>query len=568
MIAWIHPGVVIVIGSLLLPFIKKNRLKKVYFVVLPLLVFLLLILTSFGLFGDTSFASGKIHFLDYTLVLCKVDKLSMVFAYAFTIVTVCINIYSLHIKKDAEYFPAMLYFGSTLGVIFSGDLLSLYIFWELMSISALFLIWSNKTQKAKKAGLGFIIWHIFGGLCLLGGILLQVNNTNSIDFVKFPLGIGFDYLSSYLILTGFMVNAAVPPFHTWLTNSYHEATITGSVYLSAFTTKAAVYVLIRGFQGTEILMWVGGIMAIYGVLFALLQNNIRKLLSYHIVSQVGYMVCGIGIGSNMAINGSIAHAFCHILYKSLLFMAAGELIKSSKKTNLSDFGGMYDKKKVTFWIYMIGALSISGFPLFNGFISKSMIIEASVYLNLPFLWILLELASIGTFLSIVLKVPREILFKDEKTIDIERSPINMYIGMVIIAALCVIIGVYPKLLYNILPYPVDFDPYTTNHILSTMQLFLFAFIPFWFMKERLKGEEKVILDIDWFFIKLGGGFMRFCREYLGNFRDYINYRISNIVLSLATFFSFKNVKRVSIDYYLLSIMVMFLIFFIYYIVLR
>lgn len=568
MAMWMHPGVLIIIGSLLLPVIRDKRLKKSYFIFLPVLSLVLLILVSFNLFGDIPFTSWNIHFLDYDLVLCKVDRLSMIFAYAFTIVTICANIYSYHVKKDLEHIPAMLYFGSTLGMIFAGDLFTLFIFWELMSLTALFLIWSNKTQNAKRAGFRYILWHIFGGVCLLGGILLHLHNTGSIDIVKFPWGTGIEYLSSYLILVGFMVNAAVPPFHTWLTDAYPAATVTGAVYLSAFTTKSAVYVLIRGFQGVEILIWIGAAMAIFGVIFALLQKNIRKLLSYHIISQVGYMICGIGLGSSMAINGSIAHAFCNILYKSLLFMTAGELIASTGKTNLSDFGGIHKEKKATFWIYMIGAFSISGFPLFSGFVSKSMVIDASAYLNQPLVWILLELASIGTFLSIVLKVPLNIWFTTDERPDIKavRSPVNMYIGMGILAALCIIIGVYPNLLYNLLPYPVDFDPYNASHILSSMQLFLFAFIPFWFMRNKLKSENKIILDIDWFFKKIGDGFMTFCRSYLGSFRDSVNDSVSNTIASLVYLINFKDAKRVSVDYYLLSVIVLFLIFFIYYVI--
>jgi len=567
MVMWIHPGILIITGSLLLPIIRKSRLKKAYFLFLPIITLLLLILTSLNLFGDMPFTAWNIHFLDYNLVLCQIDKLSMVFAYAFVIVTICANIYSFHIKRDFEYLPAMLYFGSTLGVVFAGDLFTLFVFWELMSITALFLIWSKKSREAQKAGFRYIIWHIFGGICLLGGIILHLQNTGSIDLARFPWGTGIDYLSSYLILLGFMVNAAVPPLHTWLTDAYPEATVTGAIYLSAFTTKSAVYVLIRGFQGVEVLMWIGAAMAVFGVIFALLQNNIRKLLSYHIVSQVGYMICGIGLGSSMAINGSIAHAFCHILYKALLFMTAGELIESTGKTSLSDFGGMYDRKKATFWIYMIGAFSISGFPLFNGFISKSMIIDASAYFNQPLVWIFLELASIGTFLSIALKMPRNIWFTKEKSgVSVVKSPINMYIGMGMLAALCIVIGVYPDMLYNLLPYPVDFNPYAMSHILSVSQLFLFAFIPFWFMRDRLKSENKIILDVDWLFKKIRRGFMTFCITYLGNFRDFVNDRVSDIVSSLDYFIEFKNGKRIPIDYYLLSIILLFLMFFIYYVI--
>jgi len=371
--------------------------------------------------------------------------------------------------------------------------------------------------------------HSFGGVCLLAGILIHLHNGGSIAFDSFSWGIGSEYLGTYLIFLAFIINAAVPPLGAWLADAYPEASVTGAVFLTAFTTKSAIYVLLRGFPGVEILIWLGAIMALYGVVFAVLENDIRRLLAYHIISQVGYMVAGVGMGvfgtaaGNMAINGATAHAFCHILYKAVLFMGMGAVIEVTGRRKLTELGGIYKYMPITFWLYMIGAFSISGFPLFNGFISKTMVVHASAMWGYAIIWLMLELASVGTFLHTGLKLPWGVWFaRDTPVCEAREPPWNMLAAMGITAFLCTLLGVYPKILYNILPYPVHYEPYAPAHVIAMCQLLLFTFVAFWLLREKLHGTPTITLDTDWFYRIPGKKVIKFCEGPLMDFTSFID----------------------------------------------
>ena len=379
-------------------------------------------------------------------------------------------------------------------MVFAGDLFTLFFFWEIMVGSSVYLIWARKTARARGAGMRYILVHLLGGSVLMAGILLHVTETGSILF--HPLEGG---MAAYLILFGFALNAAVPPLHAWLSDSYPEGTVTGSVYLSAFTTKVAVYALARGFAGWEILIWAGAIMAVYGVIFAVLENDIRRLLAYHIISQVGYMICAVGLGTAMAINGAVAHAFAHILYKALLFMGAGTVLYATGRSKLTELGGLARAMPLILVLYMIGAFSISGFPLFSGFVSKSMVVHAAELSHMGLVVMLLNLASVGTFLCLGLKLPYSTWFGPKRSLKSAPIPRGMYVGMALTAGICLAIGVYPALLYNILPFAVDYQPYTTRHLLDTVQLLLFTGLGFWLLIKKLGGEPLITLDTDWFY---------------------------------------------------------------------
>jgi len=533
---WFHPGFIYLLGVPLIP-VLKGTWKKAFLLSLPLLAFTVLFLMSKGIL----LSEGKtwvLPFLGHVLILGQVDKLSIVFAYVFVIASFCMILYALHIQEDGQHIAAYLYVGSTLGVVFAGDLITLFFFWEIMAWSALFLVWYRRTKKAYDAGFRYILVHLFGGACLLGGVLLYLETTGSIVFQPFRLEWGLDWnnIASYLILLGFLINAAVPPLHAWLADAYPEATVTGAVFLTAFTTKGAIYVLIRGFPGAELLTWLGAIMAVYGVVFAVLENDIRRLLAYHIISQVGYMVSGVGMGvmgtvaGEMAINGAAAHAFCHILYKALLFMGAGAVIEVTRRSKLTELGGLYRSMPITFHLYMVGAYSISGFPLFNGFISKTMVVEASAMWHLPIVWLMLEGASIGTFLHTGLKLPWGTWFvKGEPACEAKEPPKNMLAAMGITAFLCTLLGVYPKILYDLLPYPVHYQPYTAAHVVSMSQLLLFTFIAFWLFRRMLQGEPTVTLDTDWFYRMAGKKVIWFCEKPLMAFATYVDAKVMAIV---------------------------------------
>lgn len=547
MIEWIHPGLVILLGSFLIPFIGWRKVRLVYFLSLPIIGLIILILTSKGVFGPIppwpdALHKWRIPFLQWSLELGRIDKLSMVFAYVYVIAAFCMNIYALRVKNYWEHVAAMVYVGSSLGAVFAGDLFTLFFCMEIMSCAPVFLVWFRGTKKAMGAGVRYILWHHFSGLCVLAGILIHLHNTGSIVFAHFPWGLGGDYLAYNLILLGFITNAATPPFHSWLPDTYSEATPSGSIYMTAYTTKTAVYCLIRGFSGVELLMWLGAIQAMFAVFMAVLENDGRKLLSYHIISQVGYMVAGVGIGTQMAINGAVSHAFCHIIYKALLYMGAGSVLAVVGTAKFDRLGGLYKYMPISFWLTMVGGLSISAFPLFSGFVSKTMTIESSELIHNPIIYLLLEGASIGTWLHTGLKLPWNMWLqgRDEPLPDIRaklkdsaiNTPVNMLIAMGTLAFLCIFLGVYPKILYKMLPYPVEFVPYTVTRVFSTTQMFIFAFMGFWLLRKLVVGHPTYTIDTDWLVRMPGMRFIRFCREPLISFGSLLDKAVLKVAYSV------------------------------------
>jgi multicomponent Na+:H+ antiporter subunit D len=376
------------------------------------------------------------------------------------------------------------------------------------------LVFFRRERSAVSAGFRYLLVHILGGLILLAGIVLHWSATGSLAFGDMSLYSGT--LAWALILIAFMLNAAVPPLGAWLPDAYPAATVTGAVFMTAFTTKSAVYVLIRGYSGTEVLIWLGAIMALYGVVYAVLENDARRLLAYHIISQVGYMVCGVGIGTALATNGATAHAFAHILYKALLFMGAGAVLQTTGLRKLSDMGGLYKTMPVTLSLYMIGAFAISAVPLFSGFVSKSMVVAAAGEVHQQAIFLMLTLASAGTFLHTGLKLPYYMFFAKDSGTRSHEPPANMLAAMGLAAIACIVIGVFPGLLYEYLPNPVEFVPYTLQHVTSSLGMLGFTALGFFLLLSHLDPEPTISLDTDWLYRRPSHGLARLVRGPLAN----------------------------------------------------
>ncbi len=436
----------------------------------------------------------RVDFLAYQLEVVHADRLALLFGTIFSLIGVIAGIYAWHKRDTRQQIAALLYSGGAVGVSFAGDLFTLYAFWELMAVASVILIWARGTRDAERAGNRYILVHLAGGAILLAGILLHVADSGSILFRHFD---PFQRSAAgWLILCGFCLNAAVPPLGAWLPDAYPRATVTGAIFLSSLTTKTAVYALLRGFAGWEILVPLGVMMALYGVVYAVLANDIRELLAYHIISQVGYMVAGAGIGTEMAVNGAAAHALCHILYKSLLFMGAGVVIATTGRRKLTELGGFVGRQKLAFGLYMIGASSISGFPLFNGFVSKSMVVAAAGQSHLEWAFLLLTLASVGTFLHTGLKLPYFTWMGEDRGIVPSPAPRNMIVAMAIGAFFCTLLGVAPGLLYAYLPFATSYAPYTATHLVETIQILLFTLFAFYLFIPKLGGQPTISMDTD------------------------------------------------------------------------
>lgn len=488
------PAVILILGAFVLPLIPE-RFRSTAFITFPLVALVMVWTMPEGNLLQVPFAS-------YELDLLAVDGLSRIFGIIFALITVIGGVYAFHIKDLGQQSSALAYAGGALGVTFAGDFFTLFIFWEIMAAASSYLIWARETKESAKAGMRYLLVHIFGGGLLFTGILLHLSSGGSLYIESIEPAYT---AANIFMLLGVALNTAVPPLHAWLADAYPKATITGAVFMCALTTKSAVYVMIRLFPGWEILIWVGVIMAIYGTIYALLANDIREILAYSIISQIGYMVTAIGIGTELALNGATAHAFNHIIYKSLLFMAAGAVIHATGTSKLSEMGGFAKKMPLIVGLYMIGALSISGMPFLNGFVSKTMISGALGDAHLEWPILLLLIATIGTFLHTGLKLPYFTWFAEKKTeFEVSAVPTNMKVAMGLGALFCILFGVAPQLLYSQLPYPTDFQPFSIYNFVEMTQILVLAFVGFWFLKNHLNVSSTISLDTDWFYRRPAG----------------------------------------------------------------
>ena len=440
--------------------------------------------------------------MSYELMVVRADKLSLLFSYLFCIASFFAGIFSLHVKDTKQHIAGVIYAGSALGAVFSGDLITLFIFWELLAISSVFLIWARGTERALKAGMRYLVYQVLSGVLLLAGALVYYHKTGSLAFDHIGLDAG---VAGWLIFIAFGIKSAFPFLHSWLTDGYPEATVTGTVLLSAFTTKVAVYALARGFAGEEILIYIGVTMACFPIFYAVIENDLRRVLAYSLINQVGFMVTGIGIGTALALNGAVAHAFSDVIFKGLLFMSMGAVLYRAGNINGSDLGGLYKSMPKTAMLCIIGALSISAFPLFSGFVSKSMVMTALMKEDYGYFWLLMLFASAGVFHHAGIKIPYFAFFHHDSGIRTQEAPRNMLVAMGVAALLCVFIGTQPQYLYALLPWEVEYWPYDVTHVLAQLQLLFFSALAFvWLNKQGLYPPElhSVNLDMEWFYRRL------------------------------------------------------------------
>ncbi len=428
----------------------------------------------------------------------KLDNLNILFGYLFHIAALIGVIYSLHVKDTLQQSAAMFYAGSALGAVFAGDLLTLFVFWEMLALTSVFLIWARRSEQAYAAGMRYLLIQVISGLLLLAGIILHYRSSGSLAFSY----IGLEGTAAWLIFLGFGIKCAFPAMHNWLTDAYPESTPSGTVFLSAFTTKVAIYAMARAFPGTELLVYIGAAMACFPIFYAVIENDLRRVLAYSLMNQLGFMIVGIGIGTELAINGTVAHAFNDVIFKGLLFMSMGAVLYRTGRINGSELGGLYKSMPKTTILCIIGAASISAFPLFSGFVSKSMIMSAALKEHYNIIWLMLLFASAGVFHHAGIKIPYFAFFAHDSGIRCKEAPTNMLIAMSIAAALCIGIGCFPELLYRNLPFATDYSAYDVTHVLTQTQLLFFSALAFvWLNLKGMYPPElpSTNLDADWLY---------------------------------------------------------------------
>ncbi len=494
----LHPVLPFLVGAVLVWFAPR-RVGQVAMIVAPVLALVQLSQLTAG-------TTVELSYLGFALEPFRVDRLSLAFGWIFAIAAGIAAVYGLTTTKGREPTAILSYAGAAMGVVFAGDLMTLFFFWEIKAVASTFVIFARRGGNSDRAGMRYLFTHLVGGKLLLAGAIWQQATTGSLLFNAMDLSGG-----TALILLAFLLSAAVPPLHAWLPDGYPEASVAGTVFLSAYTTKAAVYALARGFPGVQLLVWLGVAMALYGVVYAVLENDIRRLLGYHIISQVGYMVAAVGIGTELAINGATAHAFAHILYKGLLLMGAGAVIHATGRSKMTELGGIANRMRGVLALYMVGAVSISSFPLFSGFVSKELAVYAASTDGWTLVVILLKVASVGTFLHTGLKLPFGTWFGHEGAgprenaghrLQVGPVPMSMYVAMGIGATLNLAIGVYPTLLFDLLPHPMDWEPYTFAKVLEKSQILLFTGLGFWILLDKLHAQPTISLDTDWLYRRL------------------------------------------------------------------
>ena len=484
------PALALIAAGLLLPLLTGWR--RVALVLLAPLVSLALVwLVPVG-------AGVSLPFLDQSLIVVSATRLGRLFATIFSVMAFAGGLFALNQPRTVELAAAFVYAGAAIGVTFAGDLITVFVFWEVMAVASTLIVWSNGAQ-ARRAGMRYALMHLAGGVILMAGIAGRAAATGSVAFGPMDL----ESWPNILILAGFLINVAAPPVSAWLSDAYPAASWSGMVFLSAFTTKTAVFVLMVGFPGAGLLIWVGLAMVFYGIIFAILENDMRRILAYSIVNQVGFMVTGIGIGTEMALTGVAAHAFAHILYKALLLMSAGSVLYMTGKSRCTDLGGLFRTMPVTTACGIVGALAISAFPLTSGFVTKSMISQGAADQQMPLVWFLLTAASAGVFLHAGIKFPWFVFFQKDSGLRPADPPLNMRLAMMFTAALCIGIGVFPGLFYQLLPHATGYVPYTASHVISQLQLLLFSGLAFFLMLGLLQRTLTITLDTDWLWRKPG-----------------------------------------------------------------
>ncbi|MFT6450040.1 MAG: multicomponent Na+:H+ antiporter subunit D [Oleispira sp.] len=479
------PAFILLIAAVLICLVKGHA-RTAVILIAP-------IITLWAIWQIPDGVQGTVKFLSYNIEPLEGSPLRRLFATIFAIMVFVGGLYSFRIARWYELAAAFAYAAGAIGVCFAGDLITMFLYWELMAIFSTIVVWCGGTPGARAAGIRYAIMHLLGGVVLKVGIEGVVIGTGSIQ-IQPMLATDF---STWMILIGILINAAAPPVSAWLADAYPESTPTGSVFLSAFTTKTAVLALILLFPGEPVLIGIGLFMVMYGIIFALLENDVRRILAYSVVNQVGFMVVAVGIGTEMALNGATAHAFAHIIYKALLFMSAGVVIYRTGKNKCMDLGGLFRTMPLTCVCGIIGALAISSFPLTSGFTTKSMISQAAVDGNLVWVYMALTAASAGVFLHAGIKFPWFVFFQKDSGLRPKDAPWNMGLAMVIFASLCILLGVFPEMLYALLPYPVDYQPYSIGKVLFYLQLLLFSGLAFFVLLPLMKRTMTISLDTDW-----------------------------------------------------------------------
>ena len=531
------PGFIMVLGALLIPFLP-HIIRQIYMMIL-------ILISAFGLtlgFGIHS----VITIMEFDFIVFQADELTFPFAIIFHIAAALNVIYGAHEKHWKQHVAIMSYSGAAIAAIHAGDLLTLFVWWEATAFTSVFLILASNTNRSYKAAVRYILIQVTSGMFLLAGAIILLMNEGNAILTKFDI----NSLYGQLIFIAFGIKAAFPLLNGWLQDAYPEATEIGTVALSTFTTKLAIFCFAKCFAGVEILIFIGALMTFYPIFFAVIENDLRRVLTYSLNNQLGFMIVAIGIGSELAINGAVAHAFAHILYKGLLFMGMGAVLYRVGTCKASELGGLFRYMPITAVCTIIGAISISAFPLFSGFVAKSLIMSALGEEGLVFVYFMLLFASAGVLHHSGIKIPFFAFFAHESKVKTKEAPINMIIAMVIASVLCIAIGIFPSIFYQILPYEMSYQPYDFSHVVGQLQLLMFAtfaFICLWHFKIYPPELNSTVLNSDWIYRRMIPGVLIHFSNLSKKITKEINIIFYLILLKIKSYFANYMIKNKVFD---------------------
>lgn len=517
----LNPGLLLVLAGLVAAFLP-GLARRALTLAAPAAGLAVLLSTPIG-------AEATLHLAGFRLAILRLDALAFPFALIFLVAALLNAVYALHRDHALEDGTALVYAGAAVGAVLAGDLVTLFVWWEVTALSSALLILAAGTARAYRATMRYLVWQVASGLLLLAGILVHWRATGSLAFGAMQLGSP----GAWLVFLAFGIKCAFPFLHNWLQDAYPEASVTGTVILSAFSTKLAVYAFARAFAGESLLIPIGAAMTCFPVFFAVIENDLRRVLAFSLNNQLGFMLVGVGIGTELALNGAVAHAFAHILYKALLFMSMGAVLYRTGTAKASELGGLCKSMPWTCVLCIVGAVSIAGFPLTSGFVTKNLTLGAAEIMGLFWIWLLLVFASAGVMEHSGIKIPFFAFFAHDGGHRVEEAPFNMLLAMGACAAACILIGVFPQLLYAIMPFPVEKSPYTLASVITKTQLLVFSVLAFAVLVRTgyyPKELPSTNLNTDWLFRKPGMALVRLAVRTAG----LLNARLRAGAVGIAT----------------------------------
>jgi len=400
----------------------------------------------------------------------EIDTLGIFMATLFLFIGLLTSVYSVkYMERDtrlAEYYILlMLMVAGMLGVVFAGDFFTFFIFWEIMCLSSYVLVAFRKERwEPVEAGFKYLIMSASGSAMVLFAMSLLYGMAGTLNFAYVRLALskpqlgGWALMAMVLVIVGFGIKAAVAPLHTWLPDAHPAAPSSISAMLSGVVIKAGAYALMRSLImifAPEAYSWqiVLAILAVItmtvGNLMALLQTDLKRLLAFSSVAQMGYVIFGISIATYYGITGSLFHIMNHAIMKSLLFLCSGAFLYAVDSRNLDELAGIGKKMRITGVMFTIGCLSIAGIPPLNGFQSELMILLSGIGLGgKSAIWYVLSAIMLVNLLFSVayyLRLIQTLTLREPSTtsVNAREAPIGMLLPMGILTVLCIVIGIYP-----------------------------------------------------------------------------------------------------------------------------